>query len=57
MEDKSYIPFESQASYSLLDFANVEIKPKPDNIPELFFGNLPEYVTSDEEDEDNYHQQ
>lgn len=26
-------------------------KPKPDHIPRLYFGGLPGYVTSDDEDE------
>ena len=48
---ESYIDFDSQASYDELGLTKVEPKPKPDIIPQLNFIGFPEYVTSDEEDD------
>lgn len=50
---ESYIKFESEASYIDLGLEKVQPKPKPDFVPGLNLFGLPEYVSSDEEEEQN----
>ena len=48
---ESFLVFDSEASYDCLNPYKVEVKPVPDFIPRLNFHGLPEYVSSDEEEE------
>eukprot|EP00347_Sterkiella_histriomuscorum_P009373 403341463 len=57
MRGESFISFDSQGSYEDLGLQKVQIKRKPDVIPSLNFQGLPEYVSSDDEDEKNQQKQ
>ncbi len=49
MKGESYISFDSQASYTILDIPKVDPKPRPRNVPALDFDGLPVYVSSSSE--------
>lgn len=48
---QSYITFDSSGSYDNLNLVKVDPKPKPDLIPSLQFIGLPEYESSEEEEQ------
>ena len=50
LRGESYISFDSEGSYSTMGLVKVELKPKPEIIPNLVLDGLPEYVSSDEEE-------
>ena len=49
----SYISFDPDASYDNMEVPKVPISAKPDVVPGLILEGLPEYISSDEEEELN----
>lgn len=51
---ESFLIFDSEASYDNINLQVVDIKPKPDFVPGLNLFGLPEYESSEDEDEEGY---
>lgn len=53
VKGESYIEFDSQASYSILELNKIDIKGRPSRVPALDFGDLPVYISSSSESSDH----